>query len=328
MRVGLSKAYCRAPDNGRMGRVGCSGTGRLLSLSRLRVGRLTRSRPLESALNPAVRAAYHSQDLGGLLRAVQGHGSGAAFFSVVRAARFDQSVEVNAETAAAMTQRFTWLLSRVSDEGIKLTAAGYLPPLHVEAAMTQLAMHEEWIGKGNREDLTLPVLELREAAQQLELLRKYRGRLLLTKQAQRLRDDPLALWWHITGRLPQHKPGSSEFQAGLVTLVLVAAGHDVRSSEHRRLVTDVLTDLGWRRTTGEPLSEHGGYAAARETVSLLEDLCVFGPRTGRVRVSTPSPQGQMFARVALSTSAEGLDALRPHRVAQAQERLASWSTSA
>ena len=160
---------------------------------------------LESALDPAVRAAYHSPKLGWLLRAVQGRGSGAAVLDVVRAARLDESVEVNVETAAAMTRRFTWLLSRVGDEGIKLTAAGYLPPVHVEAAMAELGMHEEWIGKGNREDLTLPVLEMREAAQQLGLLRKYRGRLLLTKQAQRLRGDPLALWWHIAGRMPRRR---------------------------------------------------------------------------------------------------------------------------
>ena len=34
------------------------------------------------------------------------------------------------------------------------------------------------------------------------------------------------------------------------------------------------------------------------------DTGLAGPRTGRVRVSTPSPQGRLFARAALSTSAE------------------------
>lgn len=34
---------------------------------------------------------------------------------------------------ADLVRPYTWLLDRVGDDGIKLTGAGYLPPVHVES---------------------------------------------------------------------------------------------------------------------------------------------------------------------------------------------------
>ena len=255
---------------------------------------------LEFALDRGIRAAYHSEKLGGLLLAVQGHRSGDVLIDLARTAQLDQTVEIDARTASTMMRRFTWLLQRVGDDGIKLTAAQYLPPVHVEAAMNELDMGDEWIGKGNREDMTLPVLSLREATQRLSLVRKYRGRLLLTKLGRRLRDDPVALWWHIAHRLPQHKEGSSELQAGLVSLALVAAGHAVRAAENRLLIAELLTDLGWRLSTGEPTSEFSAYGTTRDTVSLLEHTGAFEKGRGIGRSSRPTPEGRALARAALS----------------------------
>lgn len=75
-------------------------------------------------------------------------------------------MQVNTDTAARMIHPYTSLLDRVGTEGITLTSAGYLPPVHVEAAVTELGLVTEWIGKGNRESQPLPVLDLRESAQQ------------------------------------------------------------------------------------------------------------------------------------------------------------------
>jgi hypothetical protein len=58
-----------------------------------------------------------------------------------------------------MVRPYAWLLDRVGAEGIKLTSAGYLPPVHVEAAVAELGLAEEWYGSFNREAQTLPVLE-------------------------------------------------------------------------------------------------------------------------------------------------------------------------
>lgn len=104
-----------------------------------------------------------------------------------------------------------WLLNRVGEQGIGLTAAGYLPPKVVTAAMDELGWRAMWIGSCTREDTTAPIFELRQTAQQLKLLRKYRGRLLLTKTGAALRDDlealrrhlaqsppPTPLWWTST----------------------------------------------------------------------------------------------------------------------------------
>jgi hypothetical protein len=76
----------------------------------------------------------------------------------------------------AKVRPYTWLLNRVGDEGVKLTGAGYLPPAHMTAAMTELGLGSELIGQGNRENQTLPVLHLRESAASMGLLRERHGR--------------------------------------------------------------------------------------------------------------------------------------------------------
>ena len=47
---------------------------------------------------------------------------------------------------------------RIGTGGIKLTGAVYLPLAYVEAAVAELGLGKEWIGKGNREVQTVPVL--------------------------------------------------------------------------------------------------------------------------------------------------------------------------
>ncbi len=56
-----------------------------------------------------------------------------------------------------------------------------------------------WIGKGNREDLTIPVRELREWALQL---RKSRGRLVLSPVGRGMREGPVAPWRFVTDAMP------------------------------------------------------------------------------------------------------------------------------
>ncbi|MFC0448970.1 plasmid pRiA4b ORF-3 family protein [Rhodococcus jostii] len=95
-----------------------------------------------------------------------------------------------------------WLLNRVGAQGIRLTAAGYLPPAVVTAAMDELRWRDQWIGTCTREDTTAPVFDLRETAAQLRLLRRYRGQLLLTKKGAALRDDPESLRRYLAASLP------------------------------------------------------------------------------------------------------------------------------
>ena len=132
-----------------------------------------------------------------------------------------EPADVDAETAARMVRPYTWLLYRVGADGIMLTGAGFLPPAHVAAATAELGLGEEWIGKGNRENQTVPVLHLRESATRMGLLRKHRGRLLRTARGRAAATDPLALWWQLAERMPLRSADACETQAGLI---LLAAG--------------------------------------------------------------------------------------------------------
>ncbi|MDP9459982.1 MAG: plasmid pRiA4b ORF-3 family protein, partial [Actinomycetota bacterium] len=86
---------------------------------------------------------------------------------------------------AGVVESYRWLLARVGD-AVRFTQAGYLPPALVAETMQHLGWADDWIGKHNREDQTLPVLDLRDSAQRLGLLRKHRGTLLLTVAGRRV----------------------------------------------------------------------------------------------------------------------------------------------
>src|ERR1700752_2423266 len=106
-------------------------------------------------------------------------------------------------------------------------------PKVVTAAMDELGWRAKWIGSYTREDTTAPIPELPETAQQLKLLRKHRGQLLLTKTGAALRDDPEALrrhlaqflpptplWWTWTTDGRSHHPGSRPTSVELITVAL------------------------------------------------------------------------------------------------------------
>ncbi|MGJ7439998.1 plasmid pRiA4b ORF-3 family protein [Aquipuribacter sp. MA13-6] len=90
-------------------------------------------------------------------------------------------------------ERYQWLLDRVSGGGLSLTDAGYLRPVDVRAAFDDWGLDDEWIGTGNREVHTVPVREVREGALALRLVRRYKGRLLLTRLGAQARRDPEVL---------------------------------------------------------------------------------------------------------------------------------------
>lgn len=169
------------------------------------------------------------------------------------------------EQVAAAVHPYVYLLHTVGS-GLKLTAAGYLPPSVVKAIFTEMALERRWVGTGTREDSTLPVLALRESATSLGLLRKSRGMLLATKAGKHLADDPRGLLRHIASRLPLGKP--EERDAGLLALLTCAAGDDwYDSAEHGAAL---LEDLGWGVRGGTMLQ--AAYVWARPTLSVLDSL--------------------------------------------------------
>jgi hypothetical protein len=216
---------------------------------------------------------------------------------LIRDAGLGKPARVDAETAARMVRPYAWLLNRVGADGIKLTDAGHLPPAHVKAAMTELALDAEWIGAGNRESQTVPVLHLRESAQTMGLLRKYHGRLLLTSRGSAVREDPAALWLHLAERMPLKSSRTFEVHAGIILLICVAARFTDTLEE---TIGRLLTAIGWINSDGTPLTDIGASQATWDTRTVLQRLgALSDQRSGRD--SEPTPEGAAFARAALVT---------------------------
>ena len=234
-----------------------------------------------------------------LLRSVHGHPVERPLAELISAASLAEPARMDLVQATPMVRRYVWLLDRVGEAGIKLTESGYLPPVHVAAASVELNLGEEWIGKGNREIQTMPVLELRESAQKMGLLRKQHGRVLVTKQGQELRRDPVGLWWHLVARALWQGSESIERKAGLVSLLGVAAGQDINAEPFRLLLIDILSAMGWRNANGTPLGVWSGTGAARETVHVLRHMGAFTHYRQLSHSEQPTPGGVELARAIL-----------------------------
>lgn len=209
-----------------------------------------------------------------------------------------EPILIDAETAARMVRPYSWFLDRVGPEGIKLTSAGYLPSVDVEAASAELGLAGEWIGKHNREAQTLPVLELRESAMRVGLLRKYRGMLLATPRGRELRGDPLGLWWHLARQLPPTKIARHVTHAGLLLLAAVAIG-PAAGDDSLEYVARMLDEAGWQTRDGAPLTEWQARDIAADThIALIRLGALVHTRPG-LGPEQPTPEGAVFARAAL-----------------------------
>lgn len=152
--------------------------------------------------------------------------------------------------------------------GTKLTAAGYLPPVVVEQIAQAAGVTDWWIGKANREDLTWPVAALREAAQDVGLLRKAKGQLTPTTRARAVTDDPRELVTTVLGRLPVGKGFQAE--AGWFALLGSAAADAGESLDTG--VAQILTDRGWRTDGSSPVSATQAHRGTRATFDPLESM--------------------------------------------------------
>ncbi|VXB03660.1 hypothetical protein ARTHRO9AX_10281 [Arthrobacter sp. 9AX] len=220
------------------------------------------------------------------------------FRSYLHAAGLDGPATVEADIASAMTAPYHWLTRRIGPDGLSLTAAGWLPPVVVRAAMTELGWAVDLIGKVNREDQTLPVLQLRESAQRLGLIRKIKGRLVLTYAAKRLFDDPGGLWLFLVRSIAHRHRHDSERDATLLLLLEVAAGKRTNWADYLEAVAFGLGALGWRDPAGAELEPDTVQALLLNAREALLNLGIFerpfGPETNTVKAP-----GQAFARAAL-----------------------------
>jgi hypothetical protein len=227
----------------------------------------------------------------------------------------DAELERDAEdepAPAPVVAPYSWLLKRVGDDGVRLTQAGYLPPALVTEAMAALGWQDDWIGRYNREDLTVPVLELRESAQRFGLLRKNRGRLLVTKVGRSLVEDPHLLWWHLAARLPDAR-SEPERQAGALYLLTVAAGRVPDDT----LLAEGMSILGWVDRTRRPLSTTAAFAGARDTWAVFDRLGLLPKRARWDEPELPpSEAGIRLARAALLGRTDPVSPVSPREPVQ------------
>lgn len=145
-----------------------------------------------------------------------------------------------------------WLLEQASPDGIELTKDGYLKPATVLRAVEVLGWSESVVGKANREANAPPVIELREHVMKWGLLRKLKGRLLLTPAGRRALERPEDLWdlaidkiarpehdavylvtrlytfWHLSGIAPPWNRKDEVIRAALETTGFVTrSGHAI-----------------------------------------------------------------------------------------------------
>lgn len=203
-------------------------------------------------------------------------------------------------TLTANLRAYQWFLDRAVGDGILLTAAGYLKPADVEEASGIVPAAGDWIGKRNREDLTIPILEFRQSLQQLGLLRKYRGRLLVTKLGKAAAADPVVLWRHLADRLVDDKADDFTTEARLLALLCLVSEPDGRHDER---LAEALTCLGWRQRDGRPVSRDQSRWAIRDVTRALTNVATEQrdrgiPRRDRRALA---PLAVLLARTALST---------------------------
>ena len=152
------------------------------------------------------------------------------------------------EDRDAVLRPVRWLLEQASPDGVELTKDGYLKPALVRRALEELGWSDLVVGKANREAHAVPVMELREHVIKWRLLRKLKGRLVLTPAGRRALERPADLWdlvidkigrpehdavylvtrlyafWHLTGIAP---PWNRKVEA--IRAALEAAGFVTRS---------------------------------------------------------------------------------------------------
>jgi hypothetical protein len=144
------------------------------------------------------------------------------------------------------------------------------------------------------------VLELRESAMRLGLLRRYRGMLLATPRGRKLRDDPVGLWWHLAEQLPPTKIARHVTHAGLLLLAATAIG-SAAGDDPLEYVARMLDEAGWQDRDGTPPTKWEARDAAADTHIVLIRLGALVQARHGLDPEQPTREGAVFARAALRT---------------------------
>lgn len=199
------------------------------------------------------------------------------------------------DALAAALSAHLYVLNYVPDDGLPLTAAGYLKPVDVRHLFEVLPSARLWLDRPTREIDALLLLGFREHLMVGGLLREARGSLVLTRLGRRLRRDPDGLWRHLVEKLIPKRRVFDRFAGTLLAL------HAATSADHGfdlAVILEILGDLGWSRSNGKPLRHEDLYWLWSVIRSGME--CI-GPADADLRLLRFSTAAVSLVRDALVT---------------------------
>ncbi|UVJ40589.1 plasmid pRiA4b ORF-3 family protein [Arthrobacter sp. CJ23] len=179
---------------------------------------------------------------------------------------------VSAEDMHAVLKPVQWFLDEASPDGLELTKDGYVKPAIVKAAMTALGWDEAWMGTGRQEIHTRPMLALREQLQEWKLLRKFKGRLVLTPSGRKVAKDPQALWDYLADRVAHPLSDADKLVTRMAVHWLVE-GLELSYDTRERVIHDALNRAGFRMPGGGAVPMEAGwdlYFDVRRSLDALE----------------------------------------------------------
>lgn len=216
--------------------------------------------------------------------------------------------------AAELMRPLLWLLQRIGQAGVELTAGDALPPSVVRDAREADVLPCD--GTPDQEADWPDLAALRRVCVALGLLAQHGHRLQRTAHGTRLAGDAEALWWHVTSHLPCDEQGLAAEQ-GCVELLdlllphqpaeLVPRGHLPAPPTPRQVHNHRLSSALRRRTTqdGRRITDPG-ITRTGQLLGILGLATQWSPHHGPERYAgrIPRPEAiRAFARAALTRPA-------------------------
>ena len=189
----------------------------------------------------------------------------AQIVAIVTALTEEDDPPLTAEDRRAALSHVQVLLDEAGEDGIPLTSAGWIKPDVVVRLVEALGLRLVY-GKGNRENNIGEVATLREAVVEVGLLRKHKGRLLLTAAGRKAREDVDVLWTHVAGRMARSRE-PFEQEARALYVLLLAGGVDARRAHDE--MAQILSRAGWRTEGYDRVHAYACYRATDTPDALL-----------------------------------------------------------
>ena len=166
--------------------------------------------------------------------------------------------------------------------------------------MRELGWESRWVGKVNREDQTFPILQLRDSAQRLGLLRKLKGRLVLGATVKKALDAPAEVWSCVVTDRAVRARSDAQQNANLLLAAEIARGTRTTRASYLEPIAAGLDALGWSETSGATLTEETADHLIDDTWRVLSTVGVFTSDGSRHGVLGVRAEGQTLARAMLS----------------------------